>query len=211
MKKFTTLCLILLLAFAIVFGMTACDDGDSEQATFFEITVDTANVSVDTSQIKVCLYPLDGTGSVLESQPTGGVARFRLQADSYVATVSGLDEKVSFSSVLITHNSEKAKITLSNSKYDDLMDLYSYKFTVIMQNGDYKLGDISAQFCDQYMCSEKLNFVDSLAVDVTVGSASGDECEVKAFYATAERPDDNPLFYEKFSLDLDKRFYVIRL
>ena len=201
MKRLTNLCLIILLILTAVFCMTACN-GDGEQTVTYEITVETNGVSVDMSAIKVRMYPLDGSEGSFDAQLIDGKAKFELQADSYVATVSGLDEKVSFSSLLLTKNSRKATITVSNSKYDDLMDYYSYSFTVILQSGDYKLSEVSAQICDlDLMCIDE-DFEQGNVVDFIT---NGGECSIEVFVNNIEK------YNETFTVDLDMRFHIVRL
>ena len=200
MKKFTNLCLIMLIALATVFCITACS-GNGKTVNY-EITVNTKNVSVDTNKIKVCVYSLDGK-VVKEANLTSGKAKFELQADSYVATLSGLDEKVSFSSVLLTKNSRKATIALGNSDYDEFEDSYSYAFTVIVLNGDYKLSDLSAQICDLDMTCIMEYFDKSNVVD---GTTNGGECSVEIF-----DKDNQEIYNETFTVHLDRRFHIVQL
>ena len=120
MKKFTNLCFVLLLSFAVGFGMTACGSSDVQTETY-EITVNAKSVSVNMKDIKVCLYASDGT-AVKQANLKADKAQFKLSADNYVVTLSGLDETVSFSSVLLTKDSKKATIVLEDSNYDDFME-----------------------------------------------------------------------------------------
>ena len=203
MKIIRNLCLILLLVLLSTFCLTACDNG-SEQAVTYEITVNTNKVSVDTSEIKVCLYALDGE-IVKEEKLDNGKAKFELDADSYVATVSGLDETVSFSSVLLTKNSRRATITLENSDYDEFEDSYSYAFTVIVLNGAYKLSDLSAQICDLDLTCILISF-EKDNDNVVDGITNGGECSVEIFDA-----NNKEIYTETFTVDLDARFYIVRL
>lgn len=193
---------ILVLALCMIttaLMLVACDSG---QTVTYEITVNTKSVSVDTSAIKVCLFALDGT-AVKEANLTNGKAKFELQADSYIATLSGLDEKVSFSSVLLTKDSKKATITLSNSTYDEFEDNYNYAFTVIVLNGDYKLSDLSAQICDLDMTCIMESFDKGNVVD---GITNGGQCSVEIF-----DKDNQEIYNETFTIDLDMRFYIVQL
>ena len=202
MKRYRNICLILLLVFATVLCMTACDSTGDEQTVTYEITVNSKNVSVDTSKIKVCVYALDGE-VVKEEELTNGKAKFELEADSYVATISGLDEKVSFSSVLLTKNSRKTTITLDNSTYDDFEDNYSYVFTVIVLSGDYKLSELSAQICDLDLTCINIFFKNDNVAD---GITNGGECSVEIFDA-----DNQEIYNETFTVHLDRRFHIVQL
>lgn len=199
MKKLTILCLIVLLTLATVLCMTACNIGTT---VTYEISVDTKNVSVDVSAIKVCLYAMDGT-AVKETGLTNGKAKFQLKAGSYVATVSGLDETVSFSSVMLTRNSRKATITVSNSDCDEFDEFYSYAFTIIVLSGSYKLSELTAQICDLDLMCVGEDFANGNVVDFVT---NGGECSVEIF----DR-DNQEIFKETFTVDLDMRFYIIRL
>ena len=197
MKKLINLCLILLLTLTAVLALSACSNGKVS----YEITVDTKGLTQDTSNIKVCVYALDGS-AVGEAQLTDGKACFELEADSYVATLSGLDETVSFSSALLTKNKKKATITLKNSDYDEFAEAYSFTFTVILCNGERRLDDLSALICDYFACRDVI-FENGNVVDITLSCG---ECSVEVFDA-----DKAEIYNEAFTLDLDARFYVIVL
>lgn len=200
MKKIINICLILLLALTTVFAVAACDNLQGDAITY-EISVDASGVSVDMSNVKVRIYELDGT-MVGESPLSDGKAEFRFEGDTFVATLSGLDEKVSFSSVLLTKDKTKVTITLENSDYDEYDEVYRYAFTVIMLNGERKLDELSALICDYFACRD-VTFDKGNVVDL---SLSGGECSVEVFDA-----DKVEIYNQTFDLDLDVRFHVIEL
>ena len=201
MKKFINLCITLLFASAVVFCMAACNGG-SRQTVTYEIAVDTQNVSVDTSDMKVCVYTLNGT-FVKEKYPTGGKAKFELNADNYVVTLGGLNETASFSSVLLTQDSTKVTVEVSDSDYNDLMEYYSYAFTVIFLSGDYSIGDLSAQICDLDLICHNEYFENGNVVDIVT---NGGECSVEVFDS-----EQKEIYNQTFTVDNDKRFYIVRL
>lgn len=213
MKKLGSLCLIFLLALAIVISVTACgsnsDGGDgktdpSGAKVSYEITVNTAKVDVDAGKISVCLYSLDGT-FVGEKKLSQGKTIFELNADSYVATLSGLSDDVSFSSVLLTKSSKKATITLDNSQYDEFSETNSFAVTVIVKAGNMDIDDLDVQICDDELC-RLVKFENGNVADLFL---SVGKYEVKVGLYSNEGYKD--LYHEDYTLILDKRFCVIAL
>ncbi|MCH5165057.1 MAG: hypothetical protein J1G01_01485 [Clostridiales bacterium] len=198
-----------VLVLLVVFSMTACNPNSNsggkhsgDTADVYVISVDTKNVTVDTSGIKVCIYALNGSGGSLEAQLTGGKATFALDADDYIATLIGLDETVSFSSVLLTKTDRKATITLSDSEFDDLTDTYSFAFTVVMLSGEKKLDEISAQICDDSMCIP-IWFSQSNVIDIRIHKGQ--------YSVEVHDSDFHEIYNEKCIVTSDTRFYVIQL
>lgn len=198
MKKFVCSTLILLLAVATVLGMAACDDGKPKT---YEISVDTQNVSVDTSNLKVCVYALDGT-QVEESSLTDGKVEFKLVADNYVATLAGLSENESYSSILLTKKDREATITVSESEYDPyITEDYVFAFTVIVL-GAKNLEELSVNVCNNDAC-RGVGVGKSNVADVVIN---------RAWYEIyVENANMKRIFYNTFTLDLDVRFYIIQL
>ena len=212
MKKIVSLCLILLISIVTIFCITACNsnssgeggDNPSDAKVSYEITVDASNVSVDTSEISVCLYSLDGT-SVGEKKLSQNKTLFELNADSYVATLSGLSVEVSYSSVLLTKNSKKATIVLEETEYNEYSETYDFAFTVIVMAGDTDIDDLDVQVCDDSLC-RPLRFENSNIAYLTI---SAGVYEVKVYMYSDDGFDE--IYHEDYTVTLDKRFCVIVL
>ena len=211
MKKIGSLCLIWLLAITAIFCVTACgsnpndEDGEVDPSgtdASYEITVDASNVSVDTSEISVCIYSLNGV-LVGEKKLSQGKTLFELDVDSYVATLSGLSEKVSYSSVLLTKSTKKATIVLEETEFDEHSKAYAFAFTVIVMAGDMDLDALDVQLCDDSSC-RPVEFDDGNVADLYIGTG---EYEVKVFSGGSL----DALYHEDCTVTLDKRFCVIVL
>ena len=198
MKKLVCLTLILLLAVATVLGMAACDDGKPKT---YEISVDMQSTSADTSNLKVRVYALDGT-LLEEASLTDNKVQFELVADSYVATLAGLSEQESYSSILLTKKNRQATITVSESEYDEyIVEDYCFAFTVIML-GAKNVDELLTNVCNDVMC-RGVGFFGSNVADVTISRGKYD---VDVYDA-----NNREIYHKSFTLDLDKRFYVIEL
>lgn len=211
MKKFGILCLILLLAIATAFCISACNpssEGGTEEPSgtkiSYEITVDTSKVTVDVSGISVCIYSLDGT-SVGEKNLSKGKTVFELEADGYVATLSGLSEEFSYSSVLLTKNTKKATIVLEDTEYNEYSQNYEFAFTVIVMAKDINLNDLFVQICDDSSCIP-VDFENGNVADLFLTEG---EYEVKVSKYTGTGADE--LYHENYTVTLNRRFCVIRL
>lgn len=211
MKKIGNLCFILLFAITAIFCVTACDstpndDGVQEEPSdtkiSYEITVDTNGVAVDANEISVCVYSLSGD-LVGEKKLSHGKTLFELDGDSYVATLSGLSDKVSYSSVLLTDNAKKGTIVLEKARYDAYREVNSFAFTVIVMAGDRSIDDLDVQFCDEQSC-KPVWFEDGNIADIFL---SRGEYEVKVYWYTGE--DLEELYHDNYTLNPDKRFFVI--
>ncbi|MCH5151302.1 MAG: hypothetical protein J1F65_01435 [Clostridiales bacterium] len=211
MKKIRNLCLILLLSIVTIFCVTACNpnsngdgggDNPSNRKVSFEITVDASKVSVDASAISVCVYSLDGT-LVVEKKLSRSKALFELDADSYVATLSGLSDEVSYSSVLLTKSSKKATIVLENTEYDKNSEAYEFVFTVFALPGEIKLDDLDVQVCDDSMC-KTVWFEDGNTVNLNIKAG-------KYLIKVGVYTDDglNELYKKDYTITLDRRFCIV--
>lgn len=207
MKKISSLCLILLLAIAAIFCIVACnpssEDGKEDPSganDSYEITVDASKVKVGAKEISVCMYSLDGT-SVGEKKLSRGKALFDLDADSYVATLSGLSEEVSYSSVLLTKDNKKATIVLEKSEYNEYTETNEFAFTVIVFAEDRNIDDLDVQLCDDSSC-RPVEFEDGNIADIFLCIG---EYEVKVSNGA------NMLYHENYAVTLDRRFCVICL
>ena len=208
-KKNESLFLMLLLAVAAVFCVTACgsninNEGGKEDPlgteASYEITVDTNSVSVDISDISVCLYSLGGT-SVGEKKLSQGKTIFELEADSYVATLRGLSEEISYSSVLLTENNKKATVVLEKSEYNEYTETNEFAFTVIVFVEDGNIDDLDVQICNDELC-RPVSFEDGNVADIYISTG---EYEVKVYNDTGE------VYHENYIINPNKRFCVIRL
>ena len=213
MKKIENIFLVLLLAIATVFCVTACYSNPNGEAgkgnpsdteISYEITVDTNRVSVDTSNLSVVIYSLDGT-VVEEKKLSQGKTTFELETDSYVATLSGLTDEVSYSSVLLTQNNKNATIVLENSKYNEHSGTNEFAVTVIVFAEDRNIDDLDVQICNDELC-RSVEFKDGNAADRFLGVG---EYEVKIYVYTDNGADE--LYHENYAVTLDMRFCVIRL
>lgn len=212
MKKIGSLFFILLLAVVTVFCVAACgsepsDNGGKEDPTdskaSYEITVDASGVSVDAGDISVCVYSLDGT-LVGEKRLSQGKTLFELKTGSYVATLGGVAEEVSFSSILLTKDLRKVKIVLENSEYDDYAGKNQFAVTVIVIADDRSVERLNVQICDERLCSP-VPFENGNVADVFLGSG---EYEVKVLPSDGSLED---LYHEKCTVTSEKRFCVIVL
>lgn len=230
MKRFRILCLVLgLLSVLSVFSLTACgdtpdipndntgetngdNDGDKEgesnggkdeipeSAVEYKITVDASDVEVELAKIGVCLYTLDGT-LVTEKKLSGSVAKFQVEEDIYVASLSGLTEEYTFSSVLLKDERE-ATIVLEESKYNEAMDISSFKFTLfVIPSEGVELDSLFLQVCSD-LCRPA-------AIDENgVASITLTEC---GEYEIKVEENEVLIFHEFYTITLDKRFYVVHL
>lgn len=199
-----------VISLVVALSMTACkseqngdgNSGGGDNASVYEVSVDAKNVSVEVSDIKVCIYALDGSEGSLEAALTNGKATFALSAGNYVATLSGLSETVSFSSVLLTETNKKANITLRNSDYDADADAYKFTYSVMMFPGEKKLDELSIQLCDDNMCMLEY-FGNSNVMDVSVHCG---EYSVEIYDS-----DFKEIYNDNCSVTPDTRFYLIQL
>ena len=211
MKKIGRLFLILLISVVSIFCVTACNpssnsEGGNEEPSngkdYYEITVDASKVSVDTKKISVCIYSLDGT-LVAEKKLSRGKAFFDLNADSYVATLSGLSQEVSYSSVLLTKSSKKATIVLENTEYNEYSEVYEFVFTVFALPGKIELHDLDVQVCDDSLCrSVWFEGGNTVNLKITAG-----KYEIKVGVYTDDGFDD--LYKKNYTITLDKRFCIV--
>ena len=218
MKKLGRLSLILLLAIATIFCVTACDsdsiEDDNNQMDLsdkadtkvsYEISVDDTKVTVDTNDISVCLYTLDGT-VVGEKKLSQGKTLFELNADSYIATLSGVTEEVSYSSVLLTKNSKKATITLEEASYDEYSETNKFAFTIVVVTDDRAIENLDVQICDDDLCrSARFGEGENIA-DLFLGIG---EYEVKVYAYSDDGMEE--LYHENYTITSEKRFFVILL
>ena len=211
MKRITGLCLILLLAITTVLCVTACGpnpnggkDDTPGKIVSYEISVDTGKVSVDTGAISVCVYSLDGT-LVGEKKLSQSKTLFELNADNYVATLSGLSGEVSYSSVLLTKTTKKATIVVEKAKLDESLDEYTFAFTVIVLAGNVKLDDLEVQLCDDTLC-KSMWFDNGNAADIYVGA--GDYI-VKVYVYSGN--GQNQLYQQDYTVTLERRFCILVL
>lgn len=211
MKKIGSLCLILLFSIVSIFCVTACNptsngeggaDDPSNTKVSYEITVDASKVSVDTSEISVCIYSLDGA-SVGEKKLSQGKSLFELNSDSYVTTLSGLSDEVSYSSVLLTKSSKKATIVLENTEYNEYSDAYEFVFTVFALPGKIKLDDLDVQVCDDASC-RSVWFEDGNTFNLKITAG---KYEIKVGVYTDDGFDD--LYKKDYTITLDKRFCIV--
>lgn len=211
MKKIKSLCLILLFLIATIFCYTACNPNDeggnenpSDTKAPYEITVDASKVSVDINNISVCIYSLDGI-LVGEKKLFKGKTQFELDADNYVATLSGLPEEISYSSVFLTRSTKKSTIVLKGSVYNEYTGTNEFAFTVIVIAGDRNLADLDVQICDDSSC-RSVKFENS---NVAARSLSAGKYEVKVYFYSDDGAEE--LYHEDYTVTLDKRFCVIVL
>ena len=74
---------------------------------------------------------------------------------------------------------------------------------MIVFNGGYQLSELSAQICDFDLMCVNEDFENGNVVDFIT---NGGECSVEVFDA-----DNQELYNETFTVDIDKRFYIVRL
>ena len=213
MKRIWSLCFILLLTIVIAFCATACgsnpnenggEDDPSDTDGFYVIAVNTKNCSVDTNDITVCIYTLDGT-LLGEKKLSKGKSIFEIEADDYIATLSGLSEEVSYSSVLLTKTNKKATIVLEKVKYNEYSEFNIFTFTVIVMAGNRNLDDLTVQICDDNACLF-VKFEDGNVADLLLNCG---KYEVKVYGPSAAGFDE--LYNEDYTVTSDKRFCVIVL
>lgn len=213
MKRFRGLYLILLLAITTIFCLTACisdpndESGNEEPAEtkiMYEISVDASEVSVDSSEISVCVYSLDGAW-LAEKKLSQGKTVFELDSDSYVATLGGLPEDVSYSSVMLTKNDKKATIVLEESKYNEYSESHEFAFTIIVLTEDKNVDDLDVQVCDDQSCRIGM-FDNSNITDIYLNTG---EYEIKVCLFSDDGMEE--LYHENYTVTLDKRFYIINL
>ncbi|MCH5162156.1 MAG: hypothetical protein J1G38_01545 [Clostridiales bacterium] len=212
MKKIKRLFLIVAFAAMGALCMTACastPNGDKKPTSvtdsIYEISVDASKVSVDASDISVYIYSSDGMTELAKKKLSQGKAQFELDDGSYVATLGGLPQEVSYSSVLLTKNGRKAKVTLETSKYDRFSEEYSFAFTIIMFPGDRDVGELDVQVCDDSVCRFAL-FTDGNVADVSLNVG---DYVVKVGIYTDDGLEE--LYHENCTVTLDRRFCVVAL
>ena len=200
----------MLISEDSIFCVTACDPNSngecganpSDAKVSYEITVDASKVSVDTNKISVCIYSLDGT-LVGEKKISKGKTMFELNDDDYVATLSGLSDKVTFSSVLLTKSTKKATIVLEDTEYNVYSETYEFAFTVIALPGEIKLDNLDVQVCDDSLC-RPVWFEDGNTVNLKITAG---KYEIKVGVYTDDGFDD--LYKKDYTITLDKRFCIV--
>lgn len=201
--------LIPILAAIAAFCVAACgadpnkgeekDDAQVAAGTYI-VSVDTTKVAVEADNIGVCLYALDGT-LVKEKKLSKGKAEFEVESDSYVATLSGVAENLSFSSVMLTESNRKATVVLNDSEYDEYSQTNIFTFTLILISEDWQIDELSVQICNDESC-RPFDFTDGNVADVPLGCG---EYDIKVSVGTVE------LFNESYTVTADNRFYVIQV
>ncbi|MCH5156929.1 MAG: hypothetical protein J1G02_03515 [Clostridiales bacterium] len=209
MRKIANLFLILLLAIVATFSITACvpntnsngNNGDTSANVTYEITVDANNLAVDTSRLSVCIYSMDGE-MLSEKKLSRGKVFFEQKGDSYIATLSGLSEEISYSSVLLTENTKKATITLEKAKYNDFTQIFNFTFTVIVIT-DTPVADLDVQICDDKLC-RPVSFENGNIADIELNTGIYD---VKVY----SNEGTEELYNTKYTVTSDNRFCIIKL